>query len=346
MSLNLNYKPEAVVDISGLSREEWLDYRKKGIGGSDAAAIMGVSPFATKRDLFYDKTGIRPAYQENEDNWVAKEVGHRLEDLVAEIFSKKTGLKIFPVRTMFRHPLYPFMLADVDFFIEFADGTYGILECKTTNYNCQEKWANNTIPVNYEYQVRHYISVMNIDKAYIACLYGNNAEEFFIRPLERDLETEEDLIAEEKYFWEEKVLKKVEPDYVEKADLVIASIKKHYGPADPQAAGVILSTKNLSGIKTYLSLKQEKAKLEGEVKRLEERMKQSYLGVLEELGASCSGTIMDGTTKYEVSYNPTYRTSIDKKGLEKLKIQHPDVYDDYVQTTENRRFAVKERKVA
>lgn len=55
MSLNLNYKPEAVVDISGLSREEWLDYRKKGIGGSDAAAIMGVSPFATKRDLFYDK---------------------------------------------------------------------------------------------------------------------------------------------------------------------------------------------------------------------------------------------------------------------------------------------------
>ena len=105
MSLNLNYKPEAVVEISGLSREEWLDYRKKGIGGSDAAAIMGVSPFATKRDLFYDKTGIRPAFQDYEDNWVAKEVGHRLEDLVAEIFSQKTGLKIFPVRTMFRHPL-------------------------------------------------------------------------------------------------------------------------------------------------------------------------------------------------------------------------------------------------
>lgn len=95
MSLNLNYKPESVVDISELSREEWLDYRRKGIGGSDAAAIMGVSPFATKRDLFYDKTGIRPVLQENEDNWVAKEVGHRLEDLVAEIFSQKTGLKIF-----------------------------------------------------------------------------------------------------------------------------------------------------------------------------------------------------------------------------------------------------------
>lgn len=53
--------------------------------------------------------------------------GHRLEDLVAEIFSRKTGLKVYPVRKMFRHPLHPFMLADVDFFIDFPDGTKGIL---------------------------------------------------------------------------------------------------------------------------------------------------------------------------------------------------------------------------
>lgn len=94
---------------------------KNGIGGSDVAAIMGISPFATIRDLFYNKTGVQPVIQEEEEsNWVAKEVGHRLEDLVAEIFSKKTGLEVFPVRVMFRHPLYPFMLADVDFFGSYA----------------------------------------------------------------------------------------------------------------------------------------------------------------------------------------------------------------------------------
>lgn len=48
------------------------------------------------------------------------------------------------MRKMFRHPLYPFMLADVDFFIDFPDGSKGILECKTTNYNCQNKWANDS----------------------------------------------------------------------------------------------------------------------------------------------------------------------------------------------------------
>ena len=78
MNNKAEYTPEKVVDISNLSREDWLEYRKKGIGGSDVAAIMGISPFATIRDLFYNKTGVQPVIQEEEEsNWVAKEVGHR-----------------------------------------------------------------------------------------------------------------------------------------------------------------------------------------------------------------------------------------------------------------------------
>ena len=55
MNTALNYQPEVLVDTADLSREEWLDYRRLGIGGSDAAAIMGLSPFATIRDLYFDK---------------------------------------------------------------------------------------------------------------------------------------------------------------------------------------------------------------------------------------------------------------------------------------------------
>lgn len=51
-----SYEPEVVVDISNLSEEDWLAYRRKGIGGSDVAAIMGVSPFATIRDLYNGAT--------------------------------------------------------------------------------------------------------------------------------------------------------------------------------------------------------------------------------------------------------------------------------------------------
>ena len=72
MGLDMNYEAEVFVDTENLSREEWLAGRRKGIGGSDAAAIMGMSPFCTKRDLYYDKCGIQAVMDEEEDNWVAK----------------------------------------------------------------------------------------------------------------------------------------------------------------------------------------------------------------------------------------------------------------------------------
>ena len=65
-----------LVDTAGLSEEEWLAYRRKGIGGSDVAALLGISPWRTARDLFYDKLNIA-VVEDHEDNWVALEMGHR-----------------------------------------------------------------------------------------------------------------------------------------------------------------------------------------------------------------------------------------------------------------------------
>ena len=309
-SLNLNYEPEVIVDTDTLSREDWLSYRKLGIGGSDVAAIMGISPFATIRDLYNDKLGIEPLIEE-ESNWVAKEVGHRLEDLVAEIFSKKTGLTVFPVRKMFRHPLYPFMLADVDFFIIFPDGSYGILECKTCNYNARSKWEDGGIPDHYVLQVRHYLSVMNMDKAYIACLYGNNENEFVIRPIDRDVMEEEEIISQEEYFWKEYVEKQVEPPFNGKPDLILASIRKYGGYADK------------------------------ELPEIEALQRELSVPFVEQLGASCKAVLSDGVSRYRITYNPTRRTQVGKDAMEKLKIQHPDIFEEYTKTTESRTFRVK-----
>ena len=93
-------------------------------------------------------------------------------------------------------------------------------------------------------------------------------------------------------------------------------------------------------------MKKQKAKVDSEAKKLEERMKEAYLGIVEELGVSCSGVLRDENMEYLVSYNPVYRTTIDKKSLERLKINHPDIYEDYVSTSESRRFAVKSKGAA
>ena len=346
MFLNLNYSPEVVVDTTTLTEKEWLEYRRLGIGGSDVAAIMGQSPFCTGRDLYYDKRGIRPVVNEDEDNWVAKSVGHRLEELVAEIFSYKTGLKVYPIHKMFRHPLYPFLLADVDFFIDFPDGTTGILECKTSNYHCQDKWANNCVPLNYEYQCRHYMAVMNLNVVYIACLFGNNENEYVIRKIERDYDFEEDLINEEAYFWNEYVQKEQEPPYVESGELILESIRRHFGPGDKDEDEIILPGAIRDSLDQYLALKERKSAIDKESREIEGKMKSLYAGVVERMGVSCKASLDLGPCKYLVTYNPVYRTGISKNSLEKLQVQHPDIYDEYVEVTESRRFSAKKVEAA
>ena len=130
-------------------------------------------------------------------NWVALEMGHLLEPLVARIFAKKTGLEVFQIKKMFQHPQYPFMLADVDYFVRLPNGKIAILEIKTTNYNAKDHWwkdGEECVPVYYETQGRHYMAVMDIDKIFYCCLYGNNEDEVIIRHLYRDREYEQEMI--------------------------------------------------------------------------------------------------------------------------------------------------------
>ena len=177
-----SYTPSVLVGTEGLPEKDWLEYRRRGIGGSDAAAILGISPFATARDLYYDKLKIVP-FDDSESNWVAKKMGHLLEDLVAEIFHVKTGYRIYQIKKMFYHPVHTFMLADIDYFVELPGGRTAILEIKTTNYNAKDHWwsedGQEIVPLNYEAQGRHYMSVMNIDEVFYCCLYGNNEDEVY-----------------------------------------------------------------------------------------------------------------------------------------------------------------------
>jgi len=339
----LTYVPIEVVDTADIEEKDWLAYRRTGIGGSDVAAIMGVSPFTTARSLYYDKCGIHPMLPDD-SNWVAKKVGHLLEDLVAEIFTFKTGYKVFKIKKMFQHPLHEFMLADVDCFVELPGGKRAVLECKTGNYHTQDKWADGAVPINYEYQGRHYMSVMNIDAVFFACLFGNNENEFVYRKVERDMDQEAAMVEQEQYFWEEHVQKRVEPPYTESGDLVLESIRRHYGEADPDAPVIKLSASLFPGLEEYLKLSEQKSDLSKQVKTLEDQMKRAYAPVVDELGANCKGVCKNGKTEFTVTYNPAFRTAISKDKLERLNLNHPLIYEEYVDTTESRRFSAKRKE--
>lgn len=339
----LDYLPLILVDTSELEREEWLSWRRKGIGGSDAAAIIGVSPFATARDLYYDKLNI-VSFSSEEDNWVQKEIGHLLEDLVAKIFSKKTGYPVYQVKKMFYHPHYPYMLADVDYFVKLPDGKTAILEIKTTNYNATGNWwldGKESVPINYEIQGRHYMAVTNIDKVYYCCLYGNTEDEVIIRSIDRDQEYEELIITLEGDFWKNNVLAQVPPPYYEDGDLVLESINKHVGKLDKNAPQVSLDANITSIVMRYLELQEEKKKAKSEENKIDSELKRLRGCILDVMGNSCNAACTIGENNYKIEYNPIFKPTIDKDNLFRLKEQYPEIYEQFVTVSESRRFYVK-----
>lgn len=338
------YSPIEVADTSAMDEATWLQYRTRGIGGSDVAAVYGQSPFCTARDLYYVKTGVKPAVDE-EDNWVAKEYGHLLEDLVARIFSRKTGLRVYQRQILFAHPEHPFMQANVDRFIEMPDGSEAILECKTSNHNCSHKWDDGAVPFNYELQVRHYMAVMNIDTAYIACLYGNNENEFVYRKIERDRDFEDAMIEQETYFWEHYVLAGAEPPYTEEGELVLASIRRYRGTADSGAPAVTLDPSLAASIRKWQAVREEKPAHDRESKRLDGEMKTVIVPVLDRLGRSCTGVCVENGTEYTVMFSPASRVSITAEAMVKLSENHPAIYAEYATKSESRRLSVRQRPV-
>lgn len=340
------YKPEVVVETDNLTEEEWLEYRRGGIGGSDVSIIFGVSHFRTGRELYYDKLKIKPYREEEDSTWLQKKMGHVLEELVAEVFAKKTGLEVYEVKKMFTHPLYPFMRADVDRFVITKDGKKGILECKTTNWQNRDAWDDEKYPYQYELQIRHYMAVMNLDFAYIACLWGNNENDFTYRYVERDYEIEDEIIEMEQNFWEEYIQKKVEPPFVEKPDMALKCLKMYLEGADTSLGRKSMPVALQSNVEQYLVLKEEKSKADAEVKRLETEMKRLSIPIIEEMGASCESDFAAAGKKYYITYKPRKSIRMKKEGLEKLAVHHKEIYNEYVSESESRTLNIKEMKVS
>ena len=343
MAQAVDYQPLVLVETADLSREDWLSYRRQGLGGSDAAAVLGISPFRTARDLYYDKRGL--PIEDDEGNWVAMEVGNLLEDLVARIFAKKTGLNIYRRKCMFQHPEHSWMLADLDFLVEMPDGSTAILECKTTNYNARDKWEYDgkpIVPVYYETQGRHYMAVMNLNRVYFCCLYGNNEDEVIIRHIDRDMDYESEMIFLEEDFWLNNVQAQVEPPYIENdGELLLESLRRLMGPSSRDAPPVSLTQSQSARVFRYMEVLSEKRLLDAEVRKLEAEKKRLKALIMADMGNSNTATYEDTSGSYTVTLSSSSRESIFKDNLLRLKEVHPDIYEEYVSESISEKLSVK-----
>lgn len=340
-------RADVVVDTALLKEEEWHQYRKMGIGGSDAAAVLNVSPWTSAYSLYLKKCGLPLEKEEEIDvgQQYIFEYGHLMEPMVADMFERITGFKVMIDTFMYRHKKYPFMQANIDRVVEMPDGTLALLECKTTTFFNKESWTNGSVPRYYKLQCQHYMAILDVDVCYIACIYGNTINDFVCRRIDRNLDEERELIAAEKEFWEEHVLPQEAPEFSTHGEIEAAAVYSTLPYADPKKPKMQFDEEFFENIKLWVSLAEKKKQVQTVLESIENEMQLVSLPIRQHMGDVTKGFISHNADIYDIDYSPRSKTLIDNKRLE---LVYPDVYKDVSKKKleSYRVFSIKKKKVS
>lgn len=210
--------------MDNMTRKEWLENRKKGIGGSDAAAILGMNPYKTNIELWQEKIGLVEPEDIGEKPYV--KYGNDAEPLLSQLFAldHPEYEVTWKEYNSYEHAKYPYIIGSLDgIIVEKDTGRIGILEIKTTNIlnsMHKEKW-NERIPQNYYIQVLHYLLVTGYDFAVLKAQLKSEIDkrpymqtkEYLIerKDVEDDIEY---LKQKEIEFWTKYILPKKKPNLI------------------------------------------------------------------------------------------------------------------------------------
>ena len=242
--------------------------RMRYIGGSDIAAIMGQSRWKTPYRLWCEKTG--KIEMPDLSNNAAVEMGTRLEQFVADIFSEKTGKAVRKQSKMYVHKDYPYMVAHVDRLITGSDE---LLECKTCSAYKLEEWENK-IPKEYVLQVMWYLGITGRKKGWIACLIGG--QKFDYKCIEFDEELFNLMVEKAVRFWEQ-VQNKVPP-------VILPDDAETLGEVYSEHSEDMIESQELNERVAYVQeLKMHRDEIGKEIKEIETEIKatiQDKMGIL------------------------------------------------------------------
>lgn len=190
--------PYSVKRITTTDRADWLKTRRRGIGGSDAGAILGLNPYKSPIEVYYEKRGEIEARDLSRNE--AVQWGIQLEDIVARRYQMEhKTVKVMRERGTLQSKTYPFMLANLDRIVRDSGAYYG-LEVKTAGAHNYKYWRDGNIPPWYMAQVQHYMAVTGLPFFDFAVLIGG--QDYEERRVERDDKfIDEILTPTELEFW-------------------------------------------------------------------------------------------------------------------------------------------------
>ena len=297
-----------------MNKSAWLEERRRGIGGSDVAAILGMSKYKTPLQVYLDKRGESELTPDNESMlW-----GRALEPVIRQQYSERTGRDVRVPEKIIYNLDYPFMLANLDGFTD----DRRVLEIKTARYG--DDWGepgSDEVPVAYLLQVQHYMAVTGFEVADVAVLIGGSDFRLYEVPSDRELQ--EMVIQREAEFWQ-RVVDGNPPEPVTLAETI-----ERFGKSAKQAS-IEANDDVIAALQTIKEVKLE-------IDALKEREESARAIVLKALGEN-EAVVSGGKTL------ATWKMAKGRVGFnqEAFKTDHPNLYDQYMKVgSPYRRFLLK-----
>ena len=309
-----------------------VEERRKYIGGSDIAVVMGMSRWKTPLKLWLEKTG--QTEPDDLSQIEAVQLGTELEEFVAQKFARETGKQVRKQSKMYVHKDYPFMVAHIDRLITGEDE---ILECKTCGAYKEDEWAEiveivekdgkkeevvtTKTPIEYVLQVTWYLGITGKKVGHIAVLIGG--QKFKKRKILFDEELFKVMVDMAKDFWEAVQTKNPPAVTPDDNEVLVKMFPKHNEELIEKQE-IEEQVAKLQKVKDDISaLTDEKELLEAEIKS----SIGDNLGIL--------------TNKYKVTWKEQQRTQVSS---ERLKAD--GLYEKYSDKSTIRRLNISEIKKA
>ena len=337
--------PNILCDTAGMTNAQWLAARMHGpsgkipytVGGSDVAAVFGVSPWTTPLELWMIKKGrMKPPAKSNADQL---EMGHLLEPIAAHWYAKKTGNRVYEDTNLYQHADHPYALANFDRRFERAsDGEPGILECKSCTYHKASEWDDGAIPLYYELQLRFYLAVADVEIGAFSAIWGNNPDNDLAMPdIERD-RAKEDMIFERLDEWIWSLGNDKPPTMAGVAPkLALESLARIMGPSTKGLPSIEFSPKYEPSLRRIALLQGKIADCNAEIKTYEKEIEAHSVRIAEVMKTHEHGVLETTTDKLLIDF--VTRTS-KRPDSKLLKEKYPTVYEDVLSTSQSRKVKV------
>ncbi len=298
-----------ITKIKTKNHEEWLEERKKSLGGSDVGAVLGMNAYSSPYTVWAEKTGKLPAFEGNE--WTR--LGNDLEGYVAQRFSEASGLKVVNDSATWRNDKYPHLHANID---RKVVGMKAGVECKLTSELNAKKYRDGEFPDRFYAQCVEYLCVTELERWFLAVLiYGKGIKIYQMTRIVDDVKPEwceasvyvsdeeiEALAKTTADFWNNYVLTDT-PPMADGSDSTSETLRTIYPESNGESVSLMAFESDLEQYKHLASLEEDYKKMKNEVAN---RIKVF-------MGEASKGE----SDKFKVSYSSYSKLTFDHKAFAK-----------------------------